>query len=359
MRPVMKMVALAAASALAMTACGGSSEKPAADASASGSASGSASSGAKALKVGMAFDVGGRGDGTFNDLAVKGLEKAKTDMGADIKELSPKEDGSDRADLLRQLADDGYNPIVGVGFSYGQPMDTVAKEYPDVNFIRIDGDPSSVPNVAVQDFAEHEGSFLVGAAAALKSKSNHIGFIGGNESALITKFWAGYEQGAKAVKPSIKIDDKRLAPGDSGAGFGNIDGAKVAAQAMYQNGADVVYTAAGGSFNGSFPAAVDAKKWAIGVDSDQYNTVGNPGLQAAHPDLDGQAGRRGRVRRHQGVQGHRQGHQEVLRPQGRRCRLLHQRWVRGRHQAQAGGVQAEDRGRQPEGLADPLIDSST
>ena len=89
----------------------------------------------------MAFDVGGRGDGTFNDLAVKGLEKAKTDMGADIKELSPKEDGSDRADLLRQLADDGYNPIVGVGFSYGQPMDTVAKEYPDVNFIRIDGDP--------------------------------------------------------------------------------------------------------------------------------------------------------------------------------------------------------------------------
>ena len=279
MRPVMKMVAIAAASAFAMTACGGSSEKPAADASASGSASGSASSAAKALKVGMAFDVGGRGDGTFNDLAVKGLEKAKTDMGADIKELSPKEDGSDRADLLRQLADDVYNLIVGVGFSYGQPMDTVAKEYPDVNFIRIDGDPSSVPNVAVQDFAEHEGSFLVGAAAALKSKSNHIGFIGGNESALITKFWAGYEQGAKAVKPSIKIDDKRLAPGDSGAGFGNIDGAKVAAQAMYQNGADVVYTAAGGSFNGSFPAAVDAKKWAIGVDSDQYNTVGNPAFK--------------------------------------------------------------------------------
>ena len=225
-------------------------------------------------------------------------------------------------------------------------MDTVAKEYPDVSFIRIDGDPSTVPNVAVQDFAEHEGSFLVGAAAALKSKSNHIGFIGGNESALITKFWAGYEQGAKAVNPSIKIDDKRLAAGDNGAGFGNIDGAKVAAQAMYQNGADVVYTAAGGSFNGSFPAAVDAKKWAIGVDSDQYNTVGNPAfkphiLTSMVKQVD--AAVYGSIKEFKDTGKAK----EVLRPQGRRCRLLHQRWVRERHQAQAGGVQEEDRGRQP------------
>jgi len=221
----------------------------------------------------MAFDVGGRGDGTFNDLAVKGLEKDKADMGADIKELSPKEDGSDRADLLRQLADDGYNPIVGVGFSYGQPIDTVAKEYPDVNFIRIDGDPSSVPNVAVQDFAEHEGSFLVGAAAALKSKSKHIGFIGGNESALITKFWAGYEQGAKAVNPSIKIDVKYLTQPPDFSGFNSVDKGKAAADGMYQGGADVVYHAAGGSGGGVFTAAKAAGKWAIGVDSDQAKTA--------------------------------------------------------------------------------------
>src|SRR6185503_2677858 len=201
LRSSMKIAAALSVAVLALAGCGNST--------ASTPGASDKTSAGNALKVGMAFDVGGRGDGTFNDLAVKGLEKAKTDMGADIKELSPKEDGSDRADLLRQLADDGYNPIVGVGFSYGQPMDTVAKEYPDVSFIRIDGDPSTVPNVAVQDFAEHEGSFLVGAAAALKTKTNHIGFIGGNESALITKFWAGYEQGAKAVNPSIKIDDKR------------------------------------------------------------------------------------------------------------------------------------------------------
>ncbi|GMA88255.1 hypothetical protein GCM10025868_35050 [Angustibacter aerolatus] len=125
-------------------------------------------------------------------------------------------------------------------------------------------------------FAEQEGSYLVGAAAALKSKSNHIGFIGGNESALITKFYAGYVQGAKAVKNDIKVDDKRLATGDDGAGFGNIDGAKVAAQAMYGNGADIIYTAAGGSFNGSFPVAASTGNLAIGVDSDQYETVGDP-----------------------------------------------------------------------------------
>ncbi|GAB3678583.1 BMP family ABC transporter substrate-binding protein [Angustibacter aerolatus] len=275
MRRVTTTLAVAAAAALALSACGSSSD----DTAGSGSSSSSSATSAKALKVGMAFDVGGRGDGTFNDLAVKGLDKAKTEFGATTEELSPKEDGSDRADLLRQLADDGYNPIVGVGFSYGEAMDTVAKEYPDLQFVRIDGDPSQVPNVAVQSFAEQEGSYLVGAAAALKSKSNHIGFIGGNESALITKFYAGYVQGAKAVKNDIKVDDKRLATGDDGAGFGNIDGAKVAAQAMYGNGADIIYTAAGGSFNGSFPVAASTGNLAIGVDSDQYETVGDPKLQ--------------------------------------------------------------------------------
>jgi basic membrane protein A and related proteins len=262
----MKVAAAMSVAALALAGCGSSTDK---------TPSASSTSAAKTLKVGMAFDVGGRGDGTFNDLAVKGLEKAKTDLGAQIKELSPKEDGSDRADLLRQLADDGYNPIVGVGFSYAEALDTVAKEYPKVSFVRVDGGPTTLPNAAVASFAEQEGSYLVGVAAAMKSKTNHIGFIGGNESALINKFYAGYKQGAMAVKPTIKIDDKRLAAGDDGAGFGNIPGAKVAAQAMYQNGADIIYTAAGGSFNGSFPVAASMNKLAIGVDSDQYNTVGN------------------------------------------------------------------------------------
>lgn len=263
---------MAVAAALGLAACGGGGS----GAGSTGGTTTGGTSSAAALKIGLAFDVGGRGDGTFNDLAVKGLDKAKTEFGAETKELSPKEDGSDRADLLRQLADDGYNPVIGVGFSYADPMGTVAKEYPEVQFIGIDTFVPDVPNVANDSFAEHEGSFLVGVAAALKSTSNHIGFIGGNESALITKFWAGYKQGAMAAKPDIKIDEKRLAAGESGAGFGDTSGAKVAAQAMYQDGADVVYTAAGGSYAGSFAAAVEADKWAIGVDSDQYNTVADP-----------------------------------------------------------------------------------
>jgi basic membrane protein A and related proteins len=270
-RRVTKLAAVLATVTLGLAACGSSDDD-------TSTPEGSASS-AAALKVGMAFDTGGRGDGTFNDLAVLGLEKAKKDLGATIEELSPKEDGSDRADLLSQLADDGYNPIVGVGFSYAEPMDTVAKEYPDVKFIRIDGGPSELPNVAVKTFKEEQGSFLVGAAAALKSKSAHLGFIGGNESALITKFYAGFVQGAKAVKPAIKIDNKRLATGEDTKGFGDTAGAKVAAEAMYQSGADIIYTAAGGSWGGSFPAAAAAKKLAIGVDSDQYATVGDPKLQ--------------------------------------------------------------------------------
>jgi basic membrane protein A and related proteins len=228
----------------------------------------------------MAYDTGGRGDGTFNDLAAKGLDQAKADLGAQVQDLSPNSDGSNRPDLLRQLADDGFNPVIAVGFLYAEAVDTVAKEYPDVQFVRFDGAPSEQPNVAVKNFKEEQGSYLVGVAAALKSKTKHIGFIGGNESSLITKFYAGFVQGAKSVTPDITIDDKRLAPGDDGAGFGNGPGARVAADAMYQAGADVIYTAAGQSWTGSFPSAVAAKKLAIGVDSDQYVTVGDSELQA-------------------------------------------------------------------------------
>ena len=267
-RQLTRLLAVAAAAALALSGCGGDDD--------GGTSGATTSATAEALRVGMAFDTGGRGDGTFNDLAATGLDQAKTTLGAEIQELSPKEDGSDRADLLRQLADDGYNPIIGVGFAYGEAIDTVAKEYPDSQFIRIDGGPSTESNVAVKTFKEEQGSYLVGVAAALKTKTKHVGFIGGNESQLITKFYAGYVQGAKSVKPDIKIDDKRLAPGESANGFGDLQGAKVAAEAQYQAGADIIYTAAGGSWGGSFPAAVSAGKLAIGVDSDQYNTVSDP-----------------------------------------------------------------------------------
>jgi basic membrane protein A and related proteins len=267
-RRVTRVAALTTGVVLALSACGGGSD-PSSDRGGSGE-----------LKVGMAFDTGGRGDGTFNDLAAAGLDSVKKDLKARVQELSPDDQGSNRADLLRQLADDGYDPIIAVGFSYSEVTDTVAEEYSDVQFVVIDGGPSTVPNVAVKTFQEEQGSFLVGAVAALKSKTAHVGFIGGNESQLINKFHAGYVQGAKTVDPKIVVDDKRLAPGNSAAGWGDTQGAKVAATAMYQAGADIIYTAAGGSWGGSFPAAAAApRRWAIGVDADQYNTVGDPELQ--------------------------------------------------------------------------------
>ncbi len=271
MRHSIKVAALITAAALGLAACSStaSTTTPSAAPSTGAPAGGAA-------KVGLAFDTGGRGDGTFNDLAIKGLERATKELGVSAKDLSPNTDGTNRADLLRQLADGGYNPIFGVGYAYGEPMDQVAKEYPKVQFVRIDGGPSTLANVAVMDFAAQEGSFMVGVAAALKTKTKHIGFIGGNESAVINPFGAGFAQGAKAVDPTIIVDDKRLASGDSGAGFGDAAGAKVAAAAMYQNGADIIFTAAGGSFTGSFAAAKEAGKLVIGVDSDQYNTVSDP-----------------------------------------------------------------------------------
>ena len=150
----------------------------------------------------------------------------------------------------------------------------MAPDYPDINFGVIDGfdwDDKPNANVAYLDFAENEGSFLVGVAAALKTQADHIGFVGGVHNDLIKKFEAGYEAGAQAVNPDITIDVKYIEESDL-SGFNDPAGAKAAAAAEYDNGADIVFHATGASGSGIFDAAVDAGdgKWAIGVDSDQY-----------------------------------------------------------------------------------------
>ena len=128
-------------------------------------------------------------------------------------------------------------------------------------------------NVANLVFAEEQGSFLVGAAAALKTKTDHVGFIGGVEVPLIQKFEAGFVAGAEAVNPDIKIDVKYLTQAPDFSGFGDPAKGKVAAEGMFDAGADVVYHAAGGSGGGVFEAAKAAGALAIGVDSDQYLTA--------------------------------------------------------------------------------------
>ena len=266
--------ALAAVLALTAAACGGddstdepAAEEPAGDEPASG------------LTLGVAFDTGGRGDGTFNDAAGRGADQAEADLGYTVAELEATT-ADDRAPNLEALSSAGNNLIVAVGFAFGDALAAIAEANPDTFYGWIDGYYDG-PNIITTAFAEHEGSFLVGAAAALKSQTGKIGFIGGQEIDLIKKFEAGYIAGAKAVNPDIVVESQYLGAAGDNAAWGSPDKAKEIALAWFADGADIVYTAAGGSGRGTIEAAVEAGegKWAIGIDSDEY-FVDTPEQQA-------------------------------------------------------------------------------
>jgi basic membrane protein A len=226
------------------------------------------------VKVGLAYDIGGRGDQSFNDSAAAGLDKAKEELGIEATEAEAGQGESDAAkeERLRVLADSGHDPIIGVGFAYSAALGKVAPEFPDITFAIID-DAVEGENISNLLFAEHEGSFLVGAAAALKSKTNNVGFIGGVQVPLISKFEVGFAEGAKAVKPDIEVQSVYLTQPPDFTGFGDPAKGRTAAQGMFDAGADVVYHAAGGSGSGLFEAAKAAGGLAIGVDSDQFETA--------------------------------------------------------------------------------------
>ncbi|WP_313406091.1 BMP family ABC transporter substrate-binding protein [Aeromicrobium sp.] len=227
------------------------------------------------VKVGMAFDVGGRGDQSFNDSAAKGLDKAACELGFEVKDAEAQdgEPESAREERLQQLVDAGYNPVIAVGFAYGQSVDKISKANPDVNFAIVDEGTVLGDNITNLVFAEEQGSFLVGAAAALKSETGNVGFIGGVDTELIKKFEAGYKAGVKAVDPKIKVQSVYLSTPPDFSGFADPAKGNTAATGMFEKGADVVYHAAGGSGGGVFQAATDASTWAIGVDSDQAKTA--------------------------------------------------------------------------------------
>jgi basic membrane protein A and related proteins len=230
-----------------------------------------------ALKVGLAFDIGGRGDASFNDSAAAGLDKAIAEIGVkkeNTKELTATDQESEDQKLtrLRQLAQEGYNPVVAIGFAYSDSAAKVAAEFPNQQFAVVDGFVENAPaNLRFLGFAENEGSFLVGVIAALKSKSCTIGFVGGVNVPLIQKFQAGFVQGVKAVAPDAKIVSKYITEAGDLTGFTDPPKGEVAAKGLIDQGADVVYHAAGASGKGVFAAAKKANVQAIGVDSDQYN----------------------------------------------------------------------------------------
>ena len=241
------------------------------------------------ISVGLVFDIGGRGDQSFNDSAAAGIERAAAELGITFTEASPEPDGSNRGELL-QLAASAHDIVIGVGFLFEGDAAAVGAENPDTRFGVVDSaminwgaDPPAPygENIAGLVFAEHEGSFLVGAAAALKSETGTIGFIGGvaNVGGLIERFEAGFNAGARAVNPDIEIIGDYITEAPDFDGFNAPDRAKEIALAMYEGGADIVYHAAGGSGAGLFQAALEqsdatgSKVWAIGVDSDQYHTA--------------------------------------------------------------------------------------
>ncbi|MEU2550501.1 BMP family ABC transporter substrate-binding protein [Streptomyces sp. NPDC013313] len=271
MRRVAKLSAACvatAALALTATACGSTSSDN--DKSSSSSGDG------KGVKIGLAFDVGGRGDRSFNDSAARGADKAKKEFGGEIKELTAKtsDTEADREQRLSDMAEAGYSPIIGVGYAYAASMSKVAAKYPKTSFGIVDSvvDAKNVDSIT---FTEEQGSYLAGVAAALKTKKDHVGFIGGVDVPLIKKFEAGYVQGVKDTNSKIKVDTQYLSHGSDTSGFASPDKGKEAAQGMLDNGADVIYSAAGSSGNGAIEAVNGVKgAWAIGVDSDQYSIPG-------------------------------------------------------------------------------------
>lgn len=254
--------------------CVTAQKPPAAPAAASTSAAAGGKVDGSQLKIGLAFDVGGRGDASFNDAAAAGTDKAKSDLGVTTvneSTASASEAESAKQQRLDQMASSGLNPIIAVGFAYAPSVKAVAAKYPNTKFAIVDDDSIQLPNVTPLVFAEEQGSFLAGVAAAYKSKSCHIGFVGGVNTPLIQKFEAGFLQGAKTVSSKIKIEDEYLTPAGDFSGFQDPPKGNAKAAAEIAKGADVIYHAAGASGKGVFDAAKAGNALAIGVDSDQYN----------------------------------------------------------------------------------------
>ncbi|MEE1728087.1 MULTISPECIES: BMP family lipoprotein [Streptomyces] len=251
-----------AALALSATACGG---KTSSDAGSDGGD-----------KAAIAYDIGGRGDQSFNDAAYAGLAKAEKDLDVNGSEAEPSdgESDADKVQRLTELARAGNNPVIGVGFAYAPAIKKVAPKFPKTTFGIIDDASVTGKNIANIVFNEEQGSYLAGVAAAKVTKTKVVGFIGGVETPLIKKFEAGYIQGVKDTDPSVNVLPQYLTQPPNFDGFSKPDLGKAAAQGQLDKKADVIYSAAGLAGSGAIEAASKAGKWNIGVDSDQYNQAG-------------------------------------------------------------------------------------
>lgn len=280
--------ALALLAALLLAACGAAGGGAAAPAAKAGAKPGAA----KVPKIGIAFDVGGRGDQAFNDSAYEGLLRLAKEKGGrivsgqdasswgeafEVRYLESRLEGGDREQLLRVLAEEGCGLVFAVGFLFTEPVTRVARDFPETAFALVDGfvpDLSASSNISCLAFAEEEGSFLVGALAglAVADRPNaKLGFVGGMDSPLIHRFQAGFQAGAAFANPALRRPGMLLAQyiGKESSAFNDPKTAQAIASSMYRSGAEIVFHASGASGSGVFEAARAAGKDAIGVDSDQ------------------------------------------------------------------------------------------
>jgi basic membrane protein A len=226
----------------------------------------------KGVRVGLVFDLGGKDDKSFNTAAWRGLEMAKQQLGVHVEYIEPSE-GNDRATALRSLAAKHLDLVFGVGVIVGPDLEQLAREFPDVKFAGIDYAPGpdspKLPNLEGIGFREQEGSFLVGAIAALVSRTHVVAFVGGMKIPLIRKFEVGYTAGAHYVCPTCRV--LAVYAGTTPKAFNDAPRGQELGAALYDEGADIIFTAAGKTGDGVFAVARSRGLYAIGVDSDQYD----------------------------------------------------------------------------------------
>jgi basic membrane protein A and related proteins len=267
--------------ALVAAACGGATPE-------GGGGGGGGDGETSDVRVGVALDIGGLGDKSFNDAANAGVERAVEEgliSQDNIELLEANATGSNRDENVVNLADQGFDLIIGVGFAFSEGVAEIAPDYEEQNFAIVDGFANFVneelTNVADLTFKEHEGSYLVGIAAGMQTEAQTVGFLGGQEgTGLIEKFQAGYEAGVQSVCPDCEILVEYI--GDSTQAFVDPTRGEALSASMYDDGADIIYHAAGQSGLGLFAAAADADQWAIGVDSDQYEVLSDNPEQQQH-----------------------------------------------------------------------------
>ena len=218
------------------------------------------------FKPAVVYDMGGKFDKSFNEGVYQGIKRFEEETGVKVMEFEVT-NPTQREQAMRRMAKRGATIILGVGFAQADAMDKVAADNPDKKFVIIDVSWLKQPNLRQYAFKEHEGSYLVGVAAALASKTGKVGFVGGMDIPLIRKFACGYVQGVKSVNGDAEVFQNMT--GTTPSAWNDPGKGTELTQSQIDRGADVVYHAAGGTGIGVIRAAADAGKLAIGVDSNQ------------------------------------------------------------------------------------------